>query len=117
MSSFPLYDNLIKDIPKKDLTKEKKKEFIKIVKNIDKENAEIIYALIQYYYIDHNLDKTQIPYNGMREINHSGSENLTWDFLDFPIELRNILYKFITLYAKRKEEEKIRETYEPQLKK
>ena len=56
MSSFPLYDNLKKDIPKKDLTIKQKEELINSVLKMDNNAKEIIYVLIQYYNAEYNTN-------------------------------------------------------------
>ena len=46
MSGFPLYDNLIKDLPKKDLSVKEKEEFIRNIKKINMDGRELVYVLI-----------------------------------------------------------------------
>ena len=47
MPTFPLYDNLSKDIPKKDLTVTQKEDFVKKVENINQAGQDLIYALVE----------------------------------------------------------------------
>ena len=61
MSGFPLYDNLIKDLPKKDLSAKQKTEFVENIKLIDDSGKELLYALVQFYYIN-SEPKLTIPY-------------------------------------------------------
>jgi hypothetical protein len=51
MNKFPLYDSLNKKIPSGDLSPKKKKEFISNIKIIDEAGRDLIYALIQFYYL------------------------------------------------------------------
>lgn len=101
MTSFPLYDSLIKDIPKKDLTVKQKEEFVEKIEKIDENGRDLVYTLIQFYNID-NCDEElseDLPYNGVREEIKKGKENLTWTFTDFPIKLRHLLYKFVVMHT------------------
>lgn len=110
MSNFPLYDNLAKDIPKKDITTKQKEEFIRKVQCVDSKGRDLIFALIQFYLIE-NEDgylSEDLPYKGIREKNEKGLENLTWSFNDFPIKLRHILHKFILIHVQSMEEEQVR---------
>jgi hypothetical protein len=110
MSNFPLYDNLVKDIPKKDLTVQQKEEFISKVQDIDSKGRDLIFALIQFYRIENEDDKSSedLPYKGIREENEKGLKNLTWSFTDFPLKLRHILHKFILIHVQSMEEEQAR---------
>ena len=110
MSNFPLYDNLVKDIPKKDITVQQKEEFISKAQVIDSKGRDLIFALIQFYRIENGDDQLSedLPYKGVREQNEKGLENLTWSFTDFPIKLRHILYKFILIHVQSMEEEQAR---------
>lgn len=111
MSNFPLYDNLIKDIPKKDLTIKQKEEFITKIKDIDNKGRDLIFALIQFYQIenrDNDENSEDLPYNGIREDDEKGLENLTWSFTDLPVKLRYILYKFIIIHMQSMKEEQAR---------
>ena len=53
MSGFPLYDSLNKKTYKKDLTGKQKEEFIRNLANADNNGKELIYALVQFYFL-HN---------------------------------------------------------------
>ncbi len=99
MSNFPLYDNLYsetKDITE-DLTVKQKDEFMKLIKNIDLNGCELIYALIRTYQLDNSEDKTtfKLPYNGI----YVGDE-LEFNYEGLPIQLKIILYRFIKMHEK-----------------
>lgn len=109
MSSFPLYDSLIKDIPKKDLSVKQKEEFINKIKEIDDTGRDLVYALIQFYFIENKGKCTDnLPYKGKKVKVKNGKENITWTFTDFPIKLRQILYKFVLMNIHNMDEEQAR---------
>lgn len=106
MNNFPLYNSLINNIPSKDLSVKQKEELIKKVQNIDPKGRDLIFALIQFYRIENNKDtKSIIPYNGISEVSKENTENLIWSLGDFPIKLRNILYKFIIMHMQTMEDD------------
>jgi len=105
MSEFPLYTTLLPNLPVKDLTVLQKNDFIKKVAILDLEGRELIFALIKCYFIEHNNDKFAIPYNGQL-----AKDRIDFDLLEFPVELRQLLYKFVTLHGKKvMEDQKIKE--------
>jgi len=99
-SNFPLYDRLYNEITdEEDLTIKQKDEFIKIVKNIDSDGQELLYALIRVYQLENSEDKStfKIPYGGKYIKN-----DIKFDFNDFPIKLKHMLYKFVQIHIKSK---------------
>ena len=112
MSSFPLFDSLNKDIPKKDLSIDEKEEFISKIQDIDNTGRDLVYALIQFYNIseENKPNSDELPYKGIKEEMSKGLQNLTWTFTDFPIKLRHILYKFIKIHMQSvQEDQELRE--------
>ena len=111
MNSFPLFDSLNKEIPKKDLTMKEKEEFVNKIQEIDDAGIDLVYALIQIYHIRNEKDKLseELPYKGKRYCVCKGKEDLSWTFTDFPITLRHILHKFIKMHMQSMEEEKERQ--------
>lgn len=105
MSGFPLYDNLIKDLPKKDLTVKQKTEFVTNINKIDEDGRELVYALIYYYYINNETkhDDTNPPYKGISTENENQNQNrdITWNLANFPIKLRLLLYNFMSMHIKK----------------
>jgi|688.fasta_scaffold1300291_1 hypothetical protein len=95
MSNFPLYDNLSSNITNNDLTVKQKDEFIKTVSEIDNDGAELIYALIRSYQLDKSDIKNTfiLPFDGI-----CVDKDIKFNLADFPIPLRQILYKFIKLH-------------------
>jgi hypothetical protein len=109
MSSFPLYDNLKKDLVKKDLTAKQKQELLDNIIKLDNNTKEIIYVLIQYYStdVDSNKDSNIIPYNAIEKSTENKELfDISWSITDIPIPLRQMLYKFITLHKQKEEEVK-----------
>jgi hypothetical protein len=105
MSKFPLFDNLSKNIPNRDLLLAEKRLFMKNIEEADKNGHELIYALIRVYQIENKEDNTSftLPYNGSYV-----DKNITFDLDKFPIKLKHILFKFLKVHLdKQKEEQKI----------
>ena len=106
MNSFPLYDNLKKDIIKKDLTMKQKEELCLNIKKLDNNAKEIIYVLIQYYSSDiDSTDGNIIPYNAEKVESNKKESDITWSLSAIPIPLRQILYNFVNLHNKKQKEE------------
>jgi hypothetical protein len=105
--SFPLFDSLNKDLPKKDLSINEKEEFINKIQDIDTTGRDLVYALIQFYSISEEKiqNSDELPYKGIKEEMTKGIQDLTWTFTDFPIKLRHILYKFIKIHTQSVEED------------
>ena len=103
MSQFPLYNSLLKDIPKEDLSVIEKRTFIKRVGKIDKNGHELIYSLIRIYQINNNEQSTSfnLPYNGTYL-----EKDIHFDLELFPIKLKHILFRFASLHLNKMKEEK-----------
>ena len=103
MSGFPLYDSLNKKNYKKDLTAKQKEEFIRNLNEADDNGTELVYALVQFYFL-HNDTTDEVgntlPYQGTKHEVTKGVFNVTWDFSKFPVKLRQILYNFLQLHIK-----------------
>ena len=102
MSNFPLYDNLIKDLPEEEITVKQKDKFIKLVKDIDEYGSELIYALIRFYQLENSDDKStfKLPYGGKFVKNE-----IKFDFNDLPPDLKKILFNFTIMHTKTMKEE------------
>ena len=96
-SNFPLYDSLIKDIKNDELTTKEKDDFMKLIKNLDQDGYELVYALIRIYQNENSEDKStfKIPYGGVFVKN-----DINFNLNDLPVELSQIVYKFVLLHAK-----------------
>jgi hypothetical protein len=102
MSNLPLYEILFKETTNEDLTTKEKDEFMKIIKNIDQKGFEIAYALIRIFQLENNEDKStfKIPYGGKFV-----KDDLNFNLNDLPLQLKQILYKFLVLHIKTMKEE------------
>ncbi len=104
MSTFPLYDNLSKDLPTEEMTTKQKDKFMKLVKDIDVNGSELIYALIRVFQLENSEDKStfKLPYGG-KFIKY----DMKFDFNELPNELKHILFKFVQIHVKTMKEENI----------
>jgi len=101
--SFPLFDNLSKDLENEEMSQKEQDKFIKLIKTFDISGQELIYILILCYYLQHNdNNKIVLPYNG-KFIN----EDISFDFLEFPDDLKKILFKFSKIHVKKMKEENL----------
>ena len=100
--TFPLYDNLIKDLDKEEMSQKEQDKFMKLIKTFDTPGYEIIYILIICYQLETNETANTIilPYSG-KFINN----DITFDFNEFPQNLKKILYKFVKIHTKKMKEE------------
>ena len=105
MSEFPLYTSLKKGLPKKDLTAKQKDDFIRKVSTLDDPGKELVYILICNHscQTSDNEEPDIFPYGGLE-----ASNKINFDFSKFPIDLRQMLYKFVLMHLKNMEEERIR---------
>jgi len=110
MSGFPLYDNLIKDLSKKDLSVIEKEDFVENISKINMDGIELIYVLI-YMYAEQNKDNAdpnKVPYNGYKDVNEDGTNTFSWVFTQFPIKLRRLLSLFVNIHLEKQKEEQTR---------
>jgi hypothetical protein len=98
------YNSLINNISTKDLNLLQKKDFIKKVERLDQEGRELFFFLIHCYSEQHSTKKKKkkyvCPYNGQQSKN-----SLAYNLLDFPNELKQLLYRFISMHIQKMEEE------------
>lgn len=102
--SFPLYETLNKDLSKKDLTDLQKKRLIKLISKLDNDTQNLMYALIKNYFLENEREIASpiiIPYKGKME-----KDCINFDLLEFPIALRQLLYKFVMLHKKKVKEDR-----------
>lgn len=106
MSNFPLYDNLITEVTSfEDLSNKQKEQFMKMVVDIDDNSSELIYALIRVYQLENSENKNifTLPYDGKFI-----EGDLKFDLNELPNQLKQMLYKFLTLYHGNKAKEEIK---------
>ena len=102
MTSFPLFDNLLKDAVDKDLNVEEKEKFTEKIKKMDKNGYELLYTLIKIYQVQEGDPSSFIiPYNGKQL-----KSGVRFDLDSFPNRLKQILYKFLNLHLSSMEENK-----------
>ena len=102
MSTFQLYDNLNKNIPKKDMSTEEKQKLVDLIPSLDQQATELVFALITHH---NNKDKKAKEYKKIVKTNNiRGTSNITWNLKDLPIKLRHILYKFLCMEETRMNE-------------
>ena len=77
-----------------------KKEFVKNIPNME-ETHELIFTLIKCYYYEHEKKECFLPYESKLQ-----DRNITFDLLELPIKLRQLLYKFYNLHVKKISEDK-----------
>ena len=89
---FPLYDNLLKDLEKEEISQKEQDKFMKLIKSFDVSGCEIIYILVLCYQIEHkdNSNTMILPYSG-KFINN----DIIFDFNEFPYDLKkmDVIYK------------------------
>ena len=114
MSGFPLYDKLITELPKKDMTVKEKEDFIKNIKIMNTTGHELVYALIHVYHTQACKDDGEkiekLPYKGEQEGCNEGCNTFGWVFTKFPIKLRHLLSSFAIMHIIKQKEEKDRIT-------
>jgi hypothetical protein len=110
MSKFPLYDSLSKDLIDKDLTLSQKRVFIKRITKIDNNGYDLVYALIRMYQVENNEENTSftLPYNGIFV-----DTDINFDLDKFPIDLKQILFKFLGVHIGKMKEERSIEKQTP----
>jgi hypothetical protein len=103
MSNFPLYTSLSTNLSTKDLTIAQKSDFIKRVSKMDPDTCELIYALIKSYHLEHESKDSSfvLPYKGSL-----AQDRINFNLLNFPKQLRQLLYKFVTIHSKKLKEDK-----------
>lgn len=109
-NTFPLYDNLFRESPEKDLTKTEKDNFIKLVKNIDNEGSELFYALIKCYQLQTVSSSAEIFNNPFSSKIINGCYKFELELL--PHKLKQMLILFLKKHNKKMKEEESRPNIE-----
>ena len=100
--TFPLYDSLLKSIPKKKMLIKQKTELLKFIKQIDDKGAELVYTLIRHHEKQNSaLTIYSIPFDGL----YLDKESIQFDLEKFPDQLNKIIYNFVILHLKTMEED------------
>ena len=96
MTSFPLYDNLIKDIECSNvgpLNKTEKEKLMSDIKLLDNNGHELIYTLIKVHHIENDEQDYKLPY-GMKSL----KLGLRTDINQLPYSLQHIINNFVKLH-------------------
>ena len=97
MANFPLFENLMAKVQKKDLTVKQKNIFLEKVKLIDDNGKELIYVLIYLYAQKNKLDTKSLFKPVVVDVDET-RVNLTWSIGSFPNELRQLLLLFVNMH-------------------
>ena len=110
MNSFPLYNQIVNNLPTIDLTPAEREFFSDNIKNMDELGKELLFVLIYHFYSENKKKgkNTIIPYKGKKEEVNDNLTNFTWSLQDLPIPLRQILLKFMKMHIITMEEERSR---------
>ena len=110
MNSFPLYNQIVNNVPTVDLTPAEREFFSENIKNMDELGKELLFVLIYHFYSENKKKsgKNTIPYKGKKETVNDDLTNFTWNLQDLPITLRQILVKFMKMHIITMEEERSR---------
>ena len=109
MNSFPLYNQIVNNVPTTDLTPAEREFFSENIKNMDELGRELLFVLIyQFYSENKKKGKNTIPYKGKKESVNDELTNFTWCLQDLPITLRQMLLKFMKMHIITMEEEQSR---------
>lgn len=107
--TFPLYNDLVRDIKSKELTSKERNEFLTMIEKLDENGKELFYVLVFYYFSQSKQDNLFIfPYEGTYIKHQPECVDVSWDLNKFPPKLKQILYKFLMKHmAKLAEDELI----------
>ena len=109
MNSFPLYNQIVNNVPTTDLTQAEKEFFSENIKNMDELGRELLFVLIYQFHAENKKKgKNAIPYKGKKEPVNNELSNFTWCLQDLPITLRQMLLKFMKMHLITMEEERSR---------
>lgn len=108
MISFPLYDNLLKQVHNNEgeggemlITPNQQEYFLQNVKTLDNNGEELIYVLIKVHYLLQNNETDYTDPYDMKRL----KKGVRFDFAKFPVELQAILVNFLLLHQKSLETE------------
>ena len=114
-NSFPLYDNLSKDIPKIEMNTSTKEDVITMINSLDQNGMNLLYVIIiifakknQTKAVIDCIENNKIVFKGKKDVNSDMTCNFKWNFNDLPIKLKYIIHKFLKLHLSTMLEEKNR---------
>ena len=107
MSTFPLYETLLRDTVNKDLTNKQKDLLLERIQSLDQSGKELTYALIKSYFERCEKKDDQGYLFGCEIQQVHGFSEITWDLTKLPTRLRQILFKFTEMNQQRQVELKL----------
>lgn len=114
-SSFPLFDNLSKNLPKVEMNTTTKEEVVNMINNLDQNGMNLLYVIIIIFSkknctktVAECLENNKIVFKGKKDVNSDMTCNFKWNFNDFPVKLKYIIHKFLKLHLSTMEEEENR---------
>jgi len=97
---FPLYNNLSKDVKKRDITIKQKEEFMQKISEMqsvgDTNGFELLYVLIKVHYLQTQTPLELKVLNSKKEL-----KNIEFNLDELPNDLKQILYKFVVLHSQK----------------
>ena len=106
LHDFTLYNILFNEATDDEMTVDEKNNLAKLVKKIDMEGCELVYAIIRCYQLEHEtIDKklsVALPYEG--KVVKSG---MKWDVDKLPFRLLRMIDIFLKKHILKMNEEKI----------
>lgn len=108
---FPLFTTIYHATVAKheeDLKKDKRIELCQLIDGVDQEGNDLIFAIIQQYYQEIDIDKSKHNRNGYAYSPKNYKKGLKYDMSSLPLGLLHMLQYFIDLHIKKLDEDKKR---------
>jgi hypothetical protein len=106
LHNFTLYNVLVKEAENTEMSAEEKINMSKLIKKIDIEGCEFVYAIIRCYQIERDtVDQhvsSSLPYEGKMT-----KTCIKWDMDKFPNDLLRIIELFLKKHILKMNEEKV----------
>jgi hypothetical protein len=106
LHNFTLYNVLVNEVEDNEMSAEEKINLSKLIKKIDIEGCEFVYAIIRCYQIEHDIVdqhvSTTLPYEGKIT-----KTCIKWDMEKFPNTLLRMIELFLKKHVLKMNEEKV----------
>jgi hypothetical protein len=103
LHNFTLYNILYNEASEEEMTLEEKTNVVKLIKKIDIEGCELIYAIIRCYQLENeNHLSSTLPYDG--KVVKTG---MKWDAEKIPTKLFRMIETFLKKHILKMNEEKV----------
>jgi len=113
--TFPLFDNLSKDLPKVEMNSAIKEEVVNMINKLDQNGMNLLYVIIiifskknQTKAVIESIENSKIVFKGKKDVNSDMTCNFKWNFNDLPVKLKYIIHKFLKLHLSTMQEEQNR---------